>query len=168
MIYDSRIPAKEHCVLAYQLEYWASERPEQIAVIFHGGESWSWAKLLEMTRKTAYALKSLKVGKGDHVLSWQPNNKQALLTWFGLNYLGAVYVPVNTAYKGSLLQHVVQLADASLMICHADLAPRLNDIDTAGLRDIIVTHGKPTLNTLNVLPESLWFRSKACPPFPTW
>ena len=52
--------------------------------------------------------------KGDHVLSWQPNNREALLTWFGLNYLGAVYVPMNTAYKGNLLEHLVTLSDAKL------------------------------------------------------
>ncbi len=154
MVYDPRIPAKEQCVLAYQLTHWAKQRPDQTAVVFYGGESWSWQNLLTMTQRTAFALQSLGVSKGDHVLSWQPNNKQALLTWFGLNYLGAVYVPINTAYKGSLLEHVVQLSDARLMICHADLAPRLHAIELGALQQMIVTHGESDLTALNVLPES--------------
>ena len=129
MVYDPRMPSRENCVLGYQLERWAKQKPDDVAIILHGGETWTWAQTLDLTRRTAKGLQELGVGKGDHVLSWQPNNRESVLTWFGLNYLGAVYVPVNTAYKGSLLQHVVHLSDAELMICHADLASRLDDID---------------------------------------
>ncbi len=145
MVYDPRMPAREVCVLGYLLERWAREKPDETAVIFHGGETWSWADALALTRRAAKGLRDMGVKKGDHVLSWQPNNREAVLTWFALNYLGAVYVPVNTAYKGNLLQHVVQLSDATLMICHADLAPRLAQIDGGALRDVIVTHGMAEL-----------------------
>ena len=30
-----------------------------------------------------------------------------VLTWFATNYLGAVFVPLNTAYRGQVLDHVV-------------------------------------------------------------
>jgi crotonobetaine/carnitine-CoA ligase len=142
MVFDPRMPAPERCVLAYQLEHWARERPGQTAVIFHDGESWSWQQTLDMTRRAANGLLRLGVSHGDHVLSWQPNSRQALLTWFGLNYLGAVYVPLNVAYKGLLLEHVVQLSDARLMVCHADLAPRLQDIQLGQLTDIVITGGE--------------------------
>jgi crotonobetaine/carnitine-CoA ligase len=141
MVYDPRFPDIESCVLGYQLERWARERPGQIAIVFHGGESWTWQQTLEMTRRAASGLQELGVCKGDHVLSWQPNNREALLTWFGVNYLGAVYVPINVAYKGQLLQHVVQLSDARLLICHPDLVPRLDDIELGAVTDVIITHG---------------------------
>jgi len=54
---------------------------------------------------TAHALAGLGVGRGDTVISWLPNGPQALRTWFGCGQLGAVFVPVNTAYKGRLEQH---------------------------------------------------------------
>ena len=152
MVHDPRMPARDVCVLGYQLEHWAAEKPDDVAVMFHGGEQWTWAEALALTRRAAKGLADMGVKKGDHVLSWQPNNREAVLAWFGLNYLGAVYVPVNTAYKGNLLQHVVQLSDASLMICHADLAPRLNDIDTGLLRDVIITNGKMDLDDLATHP----------------
>jgi carnitine-CoA ligase len=141
LVFDPRIPDPCDCVLPYQLERWAEERGEQVAVIFHGGETWTWAETLAMTRRAAAGLQALGVSKGDHVLSWQPNNKEALLTWFGLNYLGAVYVPINIAYKGQLLQHVIQLANAALLICHGDLVMRLAGIDIAPVQDIVVTDG---------------------------
>ena len=146
MVFDSRFPEVEQCVLGYQLQRWARERPNQTAILFHGGETWSWNQTFEMTRRAAAGLRKLGVGKGDHVLSWQPNNREALLTWFGLNYLGAVYVPINVAYKGRLLQHVVELSNARLLICHADLVSRLSDIDLGTLGDMVVTHGAGSID----------------------
>ena len=154
MVYDPRIPERQDCVQAYQIERWAVEKADDVAIIFHGGETWTWKQTLEMTRRAAKGFVQKGVKKGDHVLSWQANNKEAILTWFGLNYLGAVYVPINTAYKGNLLQHVVQVSDASLMVCHADLAPRLNDIDTGILSDVIVTHGEAEFKNLTAHPAS--------------
>ena len=145
MVYDPRIPPKHECVLAYQLERWAAEKPDEIAFLFHAddgqGESWTWSQALDQTRRAAAAFIDLGVAKGDHVLSWQPNGPDAVRTWFGLNYLGAVYVPLNTAYKGSLLEHLVALSDATLIVCHADLVDRLTDVDIATLTDIVITGG---------------------------
>ena len=148
MVYDPRIPERDKCVLGYQLTHWANTKPNDVAFIFHTGEQWSWSEALALTQRAAKAFTDLGVVKGEHVISWQPNNSEAILTWFALNYIGAVYVPVNTAYKGNLLEHIVQLPDAKLMVCHADLAPRLNDIDAGELKDVIVTHGSVTLDKL--------------------
>lgn len=154
MVYDKRIPDREACVQPYLIERWARERPGETAIIFHGGEVWTWKETRDMVRRAAQGFVRQGVGKGDHVLSWQPNNREAILAWFGLNYIGAVYVPINTAYKGNLLQHVVQLSDARLMVCHAELAPRLNEIDCGALSDVIVTHGTAELSGLRVHPAA--------------
>ena len=169
MVYDPRMPAREACVLGYQLEHWAKQKPDDTAIIFYGGETWTWRQALALTRRAARGLRDLGITKGDHVLSWQPNNREAVLTWFGLNYLGAVYVPVNTAYKGNLLQHVVQLSDATLMICHADLAARLEDIDTAQLRDVVITNGTSggaSLRDLSAHPASALLPDQALAEMP--
>ena len=63
------------------------------------------------------------------MLVWLPNSADCLRVWFGLNYLGAVFVPINTAYRGTLLEHAIALSEARLMIAHADLCPRLHDVD---------------------------------------
>ncbi len=153
MVFDPRMPAREVCVTGYELEHWAQKKPHDIAFMFYGGDQWTWVQTLDLVRRAARGFKEMGVKKGEHVLSWQPNNKEAVLTWFGLNYLGAVYVPVNTAYKGNLLEHVVQLSDATLMVCHADLCSRLDDVDTGQLKDVIVTHGEVTLKKLTTHPS---------------
>lgn len=151
MVYDPRIPAREECVLGDLLQKWAEEKPDHEAFVFEDGSQWTWAETLDLTRRVATGLVRAGVKQGDHVLSWQPNCKEAVLTWFGLNYIGAVYVPINIAYKGNLLQHVVQLSDAKLMICNSQLAPQLADIDVGDqLTDVILTGESVSLDGLNV------------------
>ena len=167
MVFDPRMLSRDKCVLAYQLEHWAEEKPDATAIIFHGGETWTWQETLQFTRRVAKGLQDMGVTPGDHVLSWQPNTKEALLSWFGINYLGAVYVPINTAYKGSLLEHVVRLSDARLMICHADLAPRLNDINTGNLDDVILIGGDAVVQGLKMSPPSALLADEALSAPPT-
>ena len=55
MTYDPRIPAREICVLGYQIEHWALKKPGAIAIMFYGGEIWTWRQTLELTQRTAKA-----------------------------------------------------------------------------------------------------------------
>lgn len=158
MSHSFDIPSRESCVLGPLIEKWANEKPDDIAIIFENGLEWSWSDVLGQTRATAVRMQKMGIGAGDHVLSWQPNNAEAVLTWFALNYLGAVYVPMNTAYKGLLLQNLIQLSDAKLMVCHANLAPRLNDIDLGPeLQDVVVTHGECQLENVTAHSSSALF-----------
>nr|MCH9672922.1 AMP-binding protein [Gammaproteobacteria bacterium] len=86
----------------------------------------------------AGALRGVGVEQGDTVISWLPNGSEALQVWFGCNWMGAVYVPLNTAYRGTLLQHVVANANARVMICHRALVDRIDDIELGTVDTIIV------------------------------
>ena len=136
--HDRRVPPGELCVLRPLLDRWASETPDRIYAITPDGREWSFAALREAVIRTAHALRNLGVRQGDHVVSWLPNGTDALRVWFALNYLGAVYIPINTAYRGSILEHVVQNSDARLMIVHAGLVPRLVEIDRAPLERVVI------------------------------
>ncbi len=72
-----------------------------------------------------------------------PNARRSRPGWLAANYLGAVHVPINTGYRGRLLQHAIELSDATVMVAHASLLPRLQEIDTAQLRDVIVVGAVP-------------------------
>ena len=58
--------------------------------------------------------------------------------WFGANLLGAVFVPVNTAYRGNLLEHVIGVVEPKIAIVHADLIGRLHGIQLSTLETIVV------------------------------
>ena len=96
----------------------------------------------ELAIRTANAFRKLGVKQGDRVLVWLPNSADCLRVWFGLNYLGAVFVPINLAYRGSLLQHAVNISEARLGVIHAELHQRLGEIAPAHLREIVVLGGE--------------------------
>ena len=149
---DPRVPPPEVCVLRPLLDRRASETPEKIFAKFADGSFWTYRMMRDITVRTAAALQALGVRQGDHVLSWLPNGRNALKVWFGLNYIGAVYVPINLAYKGSLLQHVVRNSDARLMVAHGDLMGRLAEIDRCRIETVVALDGSPgSLNDITLL-----------------
>ncbi|MBB4137995.1 AMP-binding protein [Gordonia humi] len=110
-------------------------------MVFDDGTSWTRAELLEHVRKSAGSLHRLGVRQGDHVVCWLPNGADMLRFWFAINYLGAVFVPINTAYRGGVLSHVLRNSDAEILIGSDGLVSRLDDIDDRGQLRLVITVG---------------------------
>ena len=142
-VHDPRIPAPDSCMLIKVLTRHASERPDSTFAVFEDETRWTYSETLDQVRRAAAALAALGVKPGDYVGMWLPNSAEAVRLWFAVNYLGAVFVPLNLAYRGALLEHCIQTAKMRLLIAHADLVPRLNDIDTGSLTDVLVLGGEP-------------------------
>lgn len=138
---DPRMPAPDQCIQRYMLERWAKAQPDKVFAIFQDGESWTYADTLREAITTANALKALGVKQGERVLCWLPNSADCLRAWLGLNFLGAVFVPINLAYRGNLLRHAVKLSEARLGLIHADLHQRLGEIELGRLEEIVVLGG---------------------------
>lgn len=134
---DPRIPPRDRVVLRYVLDRLVDEDADRVFVKFTDGREWTRGDLRDLARRYAATFRALGVRQGDHVAAFLPSSEEALAVWHGLNYLGAVYVPLNPAYKGSLLAHTVATSDATLVVAHPELAPRLADIDRAALTDIV-------------------------------
>ncbi len=141
MTSDSRIPPADTCVLRDMLDKWAGLTPDKVFVAFESGEEWTYAQFCERVRRRAAALRALGVRQSDHVLVWLPNGPEILVSWFAINYLGAVYVPINTAYRGGVLEHVIAVSDAKLGIVHGDLVDRLASIGLSSIATLVVLHG---------------------------
>jgi carnitine-CoA ligase len=143
------------CVTSALLQRNADQLPELTVLKFDSGERYTTGELLRAVREHAAGLQALGVKQDDYVLSWLPNGPTAVLTWLALNMLGAVYVPINTAYKGRLLQHVIHNSGASLMIGAGALLERLTAIETGTLQRIVVLgNERPALPRIQLLPAS--------------
>lgn len=152
---DPRMPAPEACIQRSMLERWAATQPDKLFAIFADGTRWTYAQTLRETIRTANALRALGVRQGERVMVWLPNGMECLKVWFGLNHLGAVFVPLNLAYRGNLLRHAVSLTEARLGIVHADLYRRLGEIERARLEEIVVLCGEgEPVEGLKVLPSA--------------
>ena len=88
-------------------------------------------------------LRTCGLGVGDKVLVWMPNGPLALAVLVWNNMIGAVFVAINTSYKGKLLEHVIENSGAATMVCHPDLADRLLELPkTSQLRTVFTTPEK--------------------------
>lgn len=136
---DPRVPARDRVVTRDLMDRFDRECPDKVFIEFgDNGEQWTYRDFRTMVIQTAIGLQQLGVAQGDHVLVWLPNSREHLRVFFAISYLGAVFVPINTAYKGAVLAHVIDNADAKLAIVHADLAPRLEGVPLAGLKAAVV------------------------------
>lgn len=136
------VPARDECVLRYVLERRAAEFPTHDFIRLPSGESISYGEFLTTVRRTAAGLASLGVRQGDTVTVWLPNGLEMVRVWFAINWLGAVYVPINTAYKGGLLAHVLANAGSKVIVASASLAPRLIEVDCATLERVVLIGGE--------------------------
>lgn len=139
---DPRLPDRDRCVARYLIDRWAEERPDHIYVVFESGAAWSYAELRRRVVAKAAGLQRLGIGKGDHVAVWLPTGPDAILAFYAINYLGAVFVPFNTAYRGAILAHVVANSGARVAIVHPSLVERLGEIG-GGFEHLVLTTALP-------------------------
>jgi crotonobetaine/carnitine-CoA ligase len=117
-------------------------RAEQLAqrsfIHFFGSESWTYAQAWEHARRAAGGFHRLGVRRGDRIMVFLPNGPDIVRVWFGANLLGATFVPVNIAYRGKLLEHVIANVEPEVAVIHADLVPRLDGISLGSLKTLVV------------------------------
>ncbi len=155
--FDPAIPAREDCVLKSMLETRAARHPQRRLALFEDGSTWTYGDCLADVRAAAAGLQRLGVRQGDRVLAWLPTGRPMVLTWFAANYLGAVFVPLNTAYKGDVLAHVVNAAEAAIMVAHHALVPRLEGLSLRHLQSVVCVGGEPPATRAATQPHGLRF-----------
>lgn len=129
--FDGTTPTREECVLPVVVERRSEETPEQHLASFENGERWSCRETAERMRATAGMLAEEGIGRGDRVVAWLPNGPDLLQLWLACSYLGAVVIPLNTDFRGSILAHALRESDASLLVLHPKLSERLEQVAEA-------------------------------------
>lgn len=110
--------------------------PERVFLDFDGRQ-YSFAEFDRESNRLAHGLSGLGVKAGDTVTTILDNNIDALLVWFAINKLGAISVPVNTAYKGEFLRHQLGDAASAVVVAESDYAGRVLEV-AAGLPELRV------------------------------
>jgi crotonobetaine/carnitine-CoA ligase len=154
--FDPRPIAADRSVIPRMLQSWAAERADAPCFQFDDGAMWNYGDAWQMARRTAGGLSSIGVARGDIVLVWLPNGPAFMRAWFGLSTLGAVHTPLNVAFRGKMLEHVIRNSGATTMIAHKDLVSRLDGLKLGQLKTIVVCGGKPSLRAgdLRLMSES--------------
>ena len=153
---DARVPAREVCVLRYVLDRRAADQPDAPFLRLADGAEISYAAMRDSVVKMAAGLARLGVTQGDTVTVWLPNSVDMIRVWFAINWLGATYVPINVAYRGNLLAHVIANAGSRVIVASPDLVHRLADVDRAELTTCVTIGGDVeaglAISGLDILP----------------
>jgi crotonobetaine/carnitine-CoA ligase len=110
--------------------------------------------------RIAHQLSALGVGRGDRVATLLENSPEQVMSFFAAAKLGAIQVPINTAYKGEFLRHVLADSGAAVMLVQGELASRMADLSptaATGLPELkaVVVVGA-TDATIDGLPVHDW------------
>ncbi len=130
---------REDQTLAKILRKRAEERGDQTFLITPQG-ALSYAALDQVSNRLAHGLARLGIGAGETVLMMLPNCVDFFALWCGLAKLGAVEVPVNTAYRGTILAHVLNDSLAETLIVDTEFLDRLAEIADrlSGLKRLVL------------------------------
>jgi carnitine-CoA ligase len=120
MTYSHFAPAAaEDVVLVALLERRAAEDPEAVFFTF-GEEVHTRGAFNARVNRVARNLQDRGIGEGSHVAVLMDNSPDYLALWFALGKVGAVEIPINTAYHGAMLEH--QLSVGQAIHCVVDAA----------------------------------------------
>jgi crotonobetaine/carnitine-CoA ligase len=105
----------------------ASELGSRVFLRFAGREL-SYKQCDALCGTAARSLADLGVGRGDLVAILLPNCPEMVVTWFAANRIGAVAAPVNTAFRGPSLAHVLNLTGAAVLVVDDSLLGALTSV----------------------------------------
>jgi len=107
---------------------------------FGESDALSFKEVNLLANRVANALAGLGVEKTDKVAVLMPNSSDYVLVWYGILKLGAIMVPINTAYKMDFLQYIVDSSDSKVLFIAEEYLDRLPPIasELPGLERVIV------------------------------
>jgi long-chain acyl-CoA synthetase len=94
----------------------AGRRGDHAAVIYLGTR-YSYSALREMAEQFAAALLDLGVKPEERVMIYLPNSIQWIVSWLGIQRMGAVCVPITPIYTPSDLSYIAGDSNCSTIIC---------------------------------------------------
>jgi crotonobetaine/carnitine-CoA ligase len=105
------------------------------------GDAWSAGRMGEAAGRLAGAWRRFGIRPGDRVATLLENGSEQVVTFFAAAFLGAIQVPINTAYKGEFLRHVLVDSGARIVVVQQDLAERVARVagpETPDLEHVVV------------------------------
>jgi crotonobetaine/carnitine-CoA ligase len=86
----------------------------------------------------AGGLLAVGVAPGTTVALLLDNSLDYVYLFFAINRLGAICVPINTAYTGEFLRHALSQTHAKVMVLDDKYAARLHDLDDLPFLEIVI------------------------------
>lgn len=130
--------------LGHILEDKAKTNKDKVFVQFRDEKKVTYAEINEIANRFGNSFSELGVKKDDKVCIFLPNCLEYIYAWFGLAKIGAVEVPINTAYKGYLLGYIINQSDANVLVVDKGYLERVKPIQDSleKIKNVIVYSGE--------------------------
>lgn len=118
----------------------AEQAPDDVFLQEVGGARRTYRETHRQARAWAAGMRRRGVEEGDRVATIFPTGIDGVLAWLGCAYLGAVNVPISTAYIGHMLEHALALTEPRLILADARCVGPLADLDAPALPEVLIRH----------------------------
>jgi long-chain acyl-CoA synthetase len=127
----------------------AERRKSQTAIIYLG-TTFSYHEIKTLAETFAAALSDLGAGPEQRVLMYIPNSVQWVVTWLGIQKIGATAVPITPIYTPYDLKYIANDSQAESIVCaDTNFGYVTNVLSETQLKRVIVT------NAVDLLP---WYK----------
>lgn len=113
----------------------AEEVPTKTFYRFLDGPSATYSEVWTTIQRVAGSLQNFGVTAGNRVALMLDNCEEFLEAWYGIQAAGAIAVPLNTALRGDVLKHQLDLSSPRVLIARHDLLDRVRQ--AVGLPDYL-------------------------------
>lgn len=159
-VWPARLPYSlpvPETTLWFNLEVTAQRYPSKAAYFFFG-RAFSFQDIKNQAEKIAGWLQSKGVKKGDRVALFMQNCPQFIIAFYGAMRADAVIVPVSPMSKDEELVHYLRDSGAKVVICAADLAEIVQQVETdpgqrAAIEHVLVTHYSDAMPSENEIKD---------------
>jgi acyl-coenzyme A synthetase/AMP-(fatty) acid ligase len=94
----------------------SSSHPNLKIIKFINGPEWTYNDLKIKSLQKANILKKIGLKRGETVTVFIQDPKEFILYWIASNFLGLIFVALNTAIKGNGLSHQIQISQSKYII----------------------------------------------------
>lgn len=138
--YFDNIPA-DQMLFSQLLETRAASIPDQLFFSFES-ETYSYAEFNSRANQIARNLAAVGIGYGSVVAVLMDTSPNYLALWFALGKLGAIEVPINTAYHGDILLHQLRTSGATYCAVDSDYLEILRNVRPDSKIKTCFVHGE--------------------------
>jgi carnitine-CoA ligase len=127
-------------LLSRLLEDRATRYGDRVFLDFKGERKITYRELDETANRFANGLRALGLDKDKKIAVLMQNCPDYLHLLFGAAKIGAVIVPINTAYKGGLLSYIINNSDAEVLVVDEQYLGTIGEIagGLEGLQTVLV------------------------------
>ena len=122
--------------------------PEKKALVFENA-FFTYEELNACINRLASYLREKGIEKGDRVAVYAENRPEWIMAYFGIIRLGAAVVPISAAYKGSEVAHMINDAEARLVVTTEALSANMPAREELpNLKEVLVIEKDRVLSSL--------------------